>query len=335
MNTDTARTDPDREDAARLLDAAADLLTRYGWCQGGYWPGADTVGADTVGGGHYIDGDPCCMVGALGVCCGITDPDHLDQPCTTSMQAAALAADTVAELLALPCEQLEDWNDDPHRTPGEVIDALHAAARQLREANRVRPPELVLLPPRRRTRYPARPTTTPAARSTAMPSPTTTGHPDEEGPFTNATEHPDPDPDTDTGGDVAGPGAAEVVGPVLEGELLTDAENAELDRRLGGRAVAVRRATLARSAAPRWRARRARSWCGASPTGPRSSGGWCCASRCACIRVWSPGRVGCGTPAPSGCIAARSGRRKRWAIRNGCGSGPTARSRSLSGVTTG
>jgi hypothetical protein len=135
VNTDTAPTDPDREDAdtaAHLLDEAADLLTRHGWRQGSYWP-------DAWVGGHYHDGDPCCMVGALGVCSGITDPDYLDRLRSMHTQAGKSVIAVLAEQLGLPFEQLEDWNDDPHRTSGEVIDALHDAARQLRERTGTRP----------------------------------------------------------------------------------------------------------------------------------------------------------------------------------------------------
>ncbi|HZD13997.1 MAG TPA: cell division protein FtsK, partial [Pseudonocardiaceae bacterium] len=89
-----------------------------------------------------------------------------------------------------------------------------------------------------------------------MSSHISAGHPDDEpegpgDPFTNATiignAHPRTGTNTTTTTGPAGPDTAEVVGPVLQGELLTDAENAELDRRLGTRAVAVHRATVARA----------------------------------------------------------------------------------------
>src|ERR1700754_2421931 len=62
----------------------------------------------------------------------------------------------------------------------------------------------------------------------AMATQTATAFPDEDGPA---------DPFV----------TDQVVGPVFESELRPAAENAELARRLGSRAVAVRRATVARA----------------------------------------------------------------------------------------
>jgi hypothetical protein len=134
--------------AAELLAVAADRVERCGLFQGEYWP----INPDERIG--YVDGDPCCALGALAVAAGFDDAALADTA-LDSRPELILAIDTLTERIDGPPAgepaAVPAWNDHPGRTHLEVARALRAAAEQLR------------------AQAPARPDTTPG---TDGPSPT-------------------------------------------------------------------------------------------------------------------------------------------------------------------
>jgi hypothetical protein len=115
--------------AGRLLAAAAERLARHGWRQGDYWPDSHEFAP-------YVEGDPCCALGALGVADHMTTSTHLNAA-LHSRAALAVAVDTLlAEINQGRAghEHVTDvaaWNDDPARTAGEVIAVMRAAAHRI------------------------------------------------------------------------------------------------------------------------------------------------------------------------------------------------------------
>ena len=117
--------------AQQLLSRAAERLERHGWRRGAYWP-------DSYLFAPYIEGDPCCALGALVVADGINTYHEANWALTTR-PALALAVDALTCEINRDTEDREhitdvaDWNDDPTRTAAEVITGMRAAARRLAE----------------------------------------------------------------------------------------------------------------------------------------------------------------------------------------------------------
>jgi hypothetical protein len=115
--------------AQQLLLDSADRLERFGWRQGEYWPNACIASP-------YVEGDPCCALGALAVGFGVDTYDCANWA-FTARPVLALALDTLATEINADCADGEHapdvaaWNDDPERTATEVIAAMHHAAGRL------------------------------------------------------------------------------------------------------------------------------------------------------------------------------------------------------------
>jgi len=104
--------------AAALLRAAANRITAYGLYRGEYWP--------VIPGGEssaYIEGDPCCALGALAVAARYDEVLLADAAIDTHPDLVA-AVDAVAHRVG----ELAGWNDSPVRIAAEVTSVLRAAA---------------------------------------------------------------------------------------------------------------------------------------------------------------------------------------------------------------
>jgi len=99
-------TDHLKSDAADLLDAVA-LSVMSGWGQGSW---------------YFKGPQPCCLDGHLGA---VAHEAHL----SLAMQDAAADALRVAV-----GGGIINWNDQPGRTPDEVITLCHTVAEKLRRA---------------------------------------------------------------------------------------------------------------------------------------------------------------------------------------------------------
>lgn len=106
---------------AEVLDGAADVIERDGWCQN------DLTSDD---GRH-------CLMGAIGAHLGTLSEsgwwnllafDEVESKITAARDAAALAA----QIDVGPGMNVANWNDAPERTEQEVLDALRLAAKQER-----------------------------------------------------------------------------------------------------------------------------------------------------------------------------------------------------------
>ncbi len=124
----TTVTDTPHTEAAALLRRAAARITRCGLHRADYWPHAtDTTPPQP--GGWYIEGDPCCAIGALAIEAGV---DHAIGVGTATATRPALAAAVDALAALIPTGRcIQVWNDDPHRTAHQVAAALTRAAGQL------------------------------------------------------------------------------------------------------------------------------------------------------------------------------------------------------------
>ena len=115
--------------AQQLLSRAADRLERHGWRRSAYWP-------DSYVFAPYVEGDPCCALGALVVADGIATYEAANWA-LTARPALALAVDALAAEINRNADDRDhvvdvaDWNDDPGRTATEVITAMRAAADRL------------------------------------------------------------------------------------------------------------------------------------------------------------------------------------------------------------
>lgn len=107
--------------AAALLRAAANRITAYGLFQGEYWP-VTPGGASSA----YIEGDPCCALGALAVAARYDEVLLADAAIDTHPDLVA-AVDAVAGRVG----ELAGWNDSPVRTAADVASVLRAAADDL------------------------------------------------------------------------------------------------------------------------------------------------------------------------------------------------------------
>lgn len=110
----------DHEAVARVLDDAADLIERDGWCQ-------RQLGTP--------DGRVCTM-GAIAKTLGCyeTQPSGFgawgnDYHVTALVQSSNRALVEVIEADPALLWPVPAWNDDPARTKQEVLDALRAAAK--------------------------------------------------------------------------------------------------------------------------------------------------------------------------------------------------------------
>ena len=105
-------------ETAAILEEAANVIRRNGWCQGAYFvPEANKAREDCR----------VCAVGAINVAL------HKDAPVVLPSQVDTWRiAEAVEYHLGL--EDLVDWNDNPDRTAEQVIAALEGAARAEREA---------------------------------------------------------------------------------------------------------------------------------------------------------------------------------------------------------
>jgi len=123
--TTATTTAAERSRAAELLRDAANHIKLCGLFKGEYWPGD----LDEPG---YIDGDPCCVLGALAIAAGIDDATHADIE-LDHYPALVIALDAIANRVAPGSEEpvVPAWNDHPDRTPAEVVAELRAAAGEL------------------------------------------------------------------------------------------------------------------------------------------------------------------------------------------------------------
>ncbi len=116
-----------RRRAAVVLRTAADRIERCGLFKGEYWP--VDPDRDRV---EYIEGDPCCTLGALAVSTGIADPRTADVELGVRPElhiaGAALTKAIDPDGGSWPWAVVPLWNDDPVREPGEVIATMRAAA---------------------------------------------------------------------------------------------------------------------------------------------------------------------------------------------------------------
>jgi hypothetical protein len=104
-----------------LLRAAANRISAYGLFQGEYWP--VTPGGESSA---YIEGDPCCALGALAVAARYDEVLLADAAIDTHPGLVA-AVDAVAARVG----ELAAWNDSPSRTAADVTAVLRAAATDL------------------------------------------------------------------------------------------------------------------------------------------------------------------------------------------------------------
>jgi len=105
---------------SETLYKAADHIDQNGWYQGWFWPG------EWVGVPPYVDGEPCCMLGAIHLVEG-SDPER-DEPPAMQYLADHLGMRYAAAAAA--------WNDMSHRTKDEVLVALRGAAERAERAGR-------------------------------------------------------------------------------------------------------------------------------------------------------------------------------------------------------
>lgn len=106
---------------SETLYRAAEHIETYGWHQGYYWPHSDRLSIEPP----YIDGDPCCALGAIAVVEGA-------DPTIDTTGAMEELADYVGETPA----GVADWNDAGSRTKEEVLAALRGAALRAERAGR-------------------------------------------------------------------------------------------------------------------------------------------------------------------------------------------------------
>lgn len=146
--TDTGTTGrtPVPGQAAQVLRDAADLIEANGWWRGEYWPGASASADDPTDPDYpYVDGDPCCALGAIAVAAGVGDPGAVmpalaRRPVLIEAVRALYRAfegepdesDTPV-MLALAVEQ---WNDCDDRAAADVVATLRRAAGSLTVSNR-------------------------------------------------------------------------------------------------------------------------------------------------------------------------------------------------------
>ena len=100
---------------SETLDKAADHIVTHGWYQGYFWPND----GHELGYPPYVDGDPCCALGAIAVV------EEMDQVLVYSEPMRF-----VGEHLGLKPAEVADWNDMPYRTKEEVLAALRGAAKR-------------------------------------------------------------------------------------------------------------------------------------------------------------------------------------------------------------
>lgn len=105
---------------SETLYKAAEHIEVHGWHQGYYWPHPDLSLEPP-----YIDGDPCCALGAISVVEG-SDP----------VIEATPAMEELALYLGMNTVLVADWNDMGYRTKEEVLAALRGAALRAEKAGR-------------------------------------------------------------------------------------------------------------------------------------------------------------------------------------------------------
>jgi len=106
---------------SETLYKAADHIERRGWHQGYFWPGEKEAFEPP-----YVEGDPCCALGAIAVVEN-RDPVH----------ETTAAMDYLAEHLGYKMAAfVADWNDMGSRTKDEVLAALRGAALRAEKAGR-------------------------------------------------------------------------------------------------------------------------------------------------------------------------------------------------------
>jgi hypothetical protein len=126
--TPTTHPTPTEQRAVVLLAQAAEQIERCGWWQGDLWPDA----ADLL---PYVTADPCCVLGALAVACGLWHYDQVTDLFGRPDYVLAVEALITQINTGRPeSEHVRDiytWNDNPDRTVGEVISTLRTAAHRL------------------------------------------------------------------------------------------------------------------------------------------------------------------------------------------------------------
>jgi hypothetical protein len=126
--TPTVHPTPTEQRAVVLLAQAAELIERCGWWQGDLWPDA----ADNL---PYVTADPCCVLGALAAACGVWHYDQVTdlfrRPDYVLAVEALITQINTGQPESEHVRDIYTWNDNPHRTAGEVIRTLRAAAHRL------------------------------------------------------------------------------------------------------------------------------------------------------------------------------------------------------------
>ena len=102
---------------SETLDKAADHIVVNGWWQSYYWPTTSHI----LGEPPYVDGDPCCALGAISVVEEV-------RPTRVTTDAMHFLGGT----LGMSGVAVADWNDAPGRTKDEVLAALRGAAERAR-----------------------------------------------------------------------------------------------------------------------------------------------------------------------------------------------------------
>jgi hypothetical protein len=115
--------------AAALLRQAAELIEQRGLHRHAWWPDACSTPSDEEP-LDYIEGDPCCAIGALAVAAGVWQVNSV-QWALTELPALAVANDALHAAMPPGVAFVAAWNDQPGRTAGQVAEAMRSAATQL------------------------------------------------------------------------------------------------------------------------------------------------------------------------------------------------------------
>ena len=111
---------------SETLYKAAEHIEAHGWYQGYYWPHPkDRIEPP------YVQGDPCCALGAIAV---VEDSDPMYD--TDAMKELADYLGIGVGLILGKSAGVADWNDTAGRTKEEVLAALRGAALRAEKAGR-------------------------------------------------------------------------------------------------------------------------------------------------------------------------------------------------------
>ncbi|HEY9415440.1 MAG TPA: hypothetical protein VIQ30_11825 [Pseudonocardia sp.] len=119
---------PAVDSPSELLRRAAELIEQRGLFQHEWWP--DALPAHGEQPRDYIDGDPCCAIGALAVAAGAWQVGSVHRA-LTNLPALAAANDALHAAMPPGVAFVAAWNDQPGRTAGEVAEVMRSAASRL------------------------------------------------------------------------------------------------------------------------------------------------------------------------------------------------------------